>query len=391
MRPDDFIPTPVDWARRQAAFALPPGTCYLDGTSAGPRLSGVQAAAHAAIDADAAPWQLPHAALLERVEQTRRLAAGLLFGGDVDGLAMVPSAAYGLATAAHNLPLQRGAAVLVLADQFPSNLLVWQQRCAQVGARVIAARPASGQSLTDAVLARIQDTPRLSVVTLPHCHWHDGRLLDLDRIALAAHAAGAALVLDLSQSLGVLPVALARWQPDFVISVGYKWLLGPTGLAWLWASPRWRREGVPIEHHWGARDPAQVWTFSSDALPPFMPGARRFDAGGIVDPLRLVMAAGGLAQLRHWGLSRVAGALGELTSALDAALDAHGLSAWKTPGHAPHITGLRVPADRLDAVAAALAAHQVICIRRGSGLRLAPCLRVSVEQMARVVEIAAGA
>jgi len=122
-----------------------------------------------------------------------------------------------------------------------------------------------------------------------------------------------------------------------------------------------------------------------------MPGARRFDAGGIVDPLRLVMAAGGLAQLRHWGLSRVAGALGELTSALDAALDAHGLSAWKTPGHAPHITGLRVPADRLDAVAAALAAQQVICIRRGSGLRLAPCLRVSVEQMVRVVEIAAGA
>jgi len=387
----DFVPPPVDWEDRHSAFALPQAVVDLDGASKGARLARVQTATHAAVDAGATPWRLPHAAWMQRIEQTRRRAAALLFGGDVDGVAMVPSAAYGLATAARNLPLRRGDAVLVLEGQFPSNLMAWQQRCAEVGAQVVAAAASLDQPLTDAVLALLARTPRVAVVSLPHCYWHDGRLLDLDRIAPAVHAAGAALVLDLSQSAGVLPVDLARWQPDFVVSVGYKWLLGPMGLSWLWASPRWRAEGVPIEHHWLARDAGEAWTFPIAAPPPFMPGARRFDAGGIGDPIRLTMSAGGLAQLQHWGLARVAAALGEVTTALDTALDARGLSTWKTPGHAPHISGLRVPAARMEAVAAAFAARQIICSRRDGCLRLAPSLAVRPEQMQRVVEIAASA
>jgi selenocysteine lyase/cysteine desulfurase len=391
MSPADLVPAPVDWALRDTAFALPSPAVYLDGASKGARLVRVQAAAHGALDIGAAPWTLPHAAWLQWIEHTRALAAELLFEGDLDGVAMVPSAAYGLATAARNLPLRRDQAVLVLDGQFPSNLIAWQQRCAEVGARVLAAAPAPGQSLTEAVLARLADTPGIAVAALSHCDWHDGRLLDLDRIAPAVRATGAALVLDLSQSAGVLAMDLARWQPDFVVSVGYKWLLGPMGLSWLWASPRWRVDATPIEHHWLARDAGEDWTFPSDAPPPFMPGARRFDAGGISDPLRLAMAAGGLDQLRHWRLARIAAALGEVTAALDDALDARGLSAWKTPGHAPHITGLRVPEARLEAVAAAFATHGIICSRRHKGLRLAPYLTVRPEQMAQVVEIAVNA
>lgn len=391
MHTADFIIPPVAWEERHAAFALPAGVLHLDGASACARLSGVQVAAHAAVDQGAAPWRVSHEALMRQLESTRRLAADLLFGGDVDGVAMVPSAAYGLATAARNVPLAGGEAVLVLDGQFPSNLMAWLQRCAEVSAQVIVATPAPGQSPTDAVLEQLQRTPRIAVVALSHCDWHDGQLLDLGRIAPAVHALGAALVLDLSQSAGVLPIELAQWQPDFVVSVGYKWLLGPMGLAWLWASSRWRNEGTPIESHWIARDAGADWTFPVEAPLPFMPGARRFDAGAINDPIRLAMSAGGLAQLQHWGLARVAAALGEVTTALDDALDARGLSDWKTPGHAPHITGLRVPEARRDAVAAAFAAQDIICTPRKGCLRLAPSLTVKPEQMARVVEIAAGA
>jgi selenocysteine lyase/cysteine desulfurase len=381
----------VAWSERRTAFALPPSLIYLDAASKAARLNAVQAAAHAAIDAGATPWRQPHDAWMQQIEQTRALAAASLFGGDVDGLAMVPSAAYGLATAANSLPLRRGQTVLVLDGQFPSNLMVWQQCCARVGAQVLAALPVGEETLTDAVLRMVERLPSLGIVSLPNCYWHDGQLLDLDRISVAVHARGAALVLDLSQSLGVLPLELARWQPDFVISVGYKWLLGPMGLSWLWASPRWREEGEPIEHHWLARDAGDAWQFPIDAPPPYQAGARRFDAGGISDPLRLAMAAAGLAQLQRWQPARIAAALGQVTAALDAALDAAGLGAWITPGHAPHITGLRVPAERLDAVAQAFSSHRIICSRRHGGLRLAPYLTVEPEQMAAVVEIAAAA
>jgi selenocysteine lyase/cysteine desulfurase len=363
----------------------------MDAASKAARLNAVQAAAHAAIDAGATPWRQPHDAWMQQIEQTRALAAATLFEGDVDGLAMVPSAAYGLATAANSLPLRRGQTVLVLDGQFPSNLMVWQQCCARVGAQVLAALPVGEETLTDAVLRMVDRLPSLGIVSLPNCYWHDGQRLDLDRISVAVHARGAALVLDLSQSLGVLPLELARWQPDFVVCVGYKWLLGPMGLSWLWANPRWREEGEPIEHHWLARDAGDAWQFPIDAPPPYQAGARRFDAGGISDPLRLAMAAAGLAQLQRWQPARIATALGQVTAALDAALDAAGLGAWITPGHAPHLTGLRVPSERLDAVAQAFSTHRIICSRRHGGLRLAPYLTVDPEQMAAVVEIAAAA
>ncbi len=375
----------------RALFALPPGTLYLDSAAQGPRLQAVLDAGHAALEAGIAPWRLSFTAWETSIETLRACAADTLFDGDADGLAMVPSAAYGLATAAHNLPLAAGDAVLVLDGQFPSNLLVWQQRCAAVGARVIAATRRDGQDWTAAVFDALDAGPRVRIVALPNAHWSDGALIDLDRIAPRVRDRGAALVLDLSQSLGALPVDLARWHPDFIVSVGHKWLLGATGLAWLWASPRWRRDGAPIEQHWSARAADDDWHFPIAAPPPYRDGARRFDAGGVTDPSRLAMSQAGLSQLQSWGVANVSRQLGALTAALDAALDAQGLSSWKTPGHAPHLTALRPPAASLDAVSAAFAREGIVCTRRHGVFRLAPHLHVDAANMRRLADAAAEA
>ena len=77
-----------------------------------------------------------------------------------------------------------------------------------------------------------------AVIVVPNVHWTDGALLDLPRIAAAARRLGASLVVDASQSLGMLPLDLAAVQPDFLVAVGYKWLLGPFGLSYLWVAPR---------------------------------------------------------------------------------------------------------------------------------------------------------
>ncbi len=112
------LPTLFDWTQRHRAFALPAEVTYLDAASRGPLLRAVQQVAHQAVDAMAAPWRLPFDAWLQQIEQLRVLAAAL-FDGDADALAMVPSAAHGLATVARNLPLDRRDAVLVLEGQFP--------------------------------------------------------------------------------------------------------------------------------------------------------------------------------------------------------------------------------------------------------------------------------
>lgn len=369
-----------------AGDALP-----LDCAAQGPRLRSVLEAGQAALEAGIRPWSLAFAEWEARIEALRTLAADTLFEGDAQGVAMVPSAAFALSTAARNLPLDAGDAVLVLEGQFPSNLLPWQLRCAETGACVVAARRQHGQDWTEALLQAWDETPEARVVAVPHAHWHDGALLDLDRIALRAREQEVAWVLDLSQSLGALPVPLARWQPDFIAAAGHKWLLGPHGLAWLWAAPRWREDGVGLDQHWQARA-ADDWRFPSDAPPPYRPGARRFDAGGVADPLRLAMATASMGQLHEWGVGNIYRHLGLLTAALDRALEAHGLADWKTPGHAPHFTALRAPDEaQLDLAAGALSRERVICTRRAGLLRIAPHLHIGTEDLQRVARIVANA
>ncbi len=375
-------------ASDRSLFDIPAGTLYLDTAAQGPRLRAVLAAGHTALEGTRTPWRLHMTQWRQAIERVRALAAGCL-DGDADGVALVPSAAYGLAIAARNVPLSGGDVVGVLEGQFPSNLLCWQQRCAETGAHVHGIER-KDEGWTGAVLDALDRTPALRVLALPHAYWHDGAMLDLDAISARCHAGGIALVLDLSQSLGALPVDLARWRPDFVVSVGHKWMLGPTGLAYLWASPRWRAHGVSIEQHWTARA-VDDWHFPVDVPPPHRQGARRFDAGGITGPLRLSMADAALSQLHDWGLASLPERLGARTRALDAALRDAGLEACLTVDHAPHFTGVRVPQERMAAVGAALDAAGIVCTRRHGRLRIAPHLHVDEDDLAHVAGTIAAA
>ena len=380
--PQHMTTTPLSGcsdARLAALFATPPGTLCLDTAAHGPRLHAVQAAAEAALAAGVAPWRLGKTAWNGAIERVRALAAGF-FDGDANGVALVPSAGYALSLAARNLPLAADSKVLVLEGQFPSNLLPWQQRCAETGAGLVGVRRGRSQGWTEAVLEALDADPSIAVLALPQAHWHDGALLDLDRISARARQRDAALVLDLSQSLGVLPADIARWRPQFVAAVGHKWLLGSHGLAYLWAAPYWREHGEPLEQNWFAREHDAAMA-SPSRPPPYRAGARRFDAGGVAHAQKLAMAEAALAQLQAWGIDALAGALRTRTDAFDAVLREHGLGAWSTPGHAPHLLGLRPPAERIDAVAQALADAGAVFTHRHGLLRIAPHLQVTVAQM----------
>lgn len=369
-------------AATPSAFLLPPDGLYLDTAAHGPRLRAVQAAALAALEAGARPWQAHWDAWEAQVERVRELASRL-FDGNPDAVALVPSAGYGLSLAARNLPLAAGDAALVLADAFPSNLLPWQHRCQEAGARLVAVE--RGADATAAVLAALEREPRIRIVSLPQVHWHDGARLDLDAIADAVQARGAALVLDLTQSLGALPAAVRRWRPAFAVAAGYKWLLGPTGLAWLWAAPQWCEHGTPLEHHWLAYEARTDWSFDARVPATFRAGARRFDAGGIADPMRLAMAEAALLQLHGWGVDAISERLGALTETLVRALDPQRFAV--PPVHAPHFVGVRPCRVPLERCAQALAAAGILCTARHGVLRIAPHLHVGHGDIGRVADV----
>lgn len=372
------------------AFLLPEGVIYLDTASNAPRLRAVDAAARSAWDAGVAPWRPAMDDWEASIERVRGLASRLFFrdgAADPDGVALLPSVAQAMATVAQAWPLRAGDTVVLLEGEFPSTLMAWQRRCAQAGARLLAV---PGHNATAGVLASLED-PAVALLVLSQSHWRDGRLLDLDAIADVAHARGVPLVLDLSQSLGVLPCDMARWRPAAATSVSYKWLLGGKGLVPLWVAPDWRERMEPLDQHWQQRAPVQPWRFDMDAPPPFRGGARRLDAGEIADPLRLAIAEAGLAQVVAWTPAAIARRLGVLTARFASTLAHAGLGDWILRPHSPHLLGVEPPRARRQAVRDALAREGVVCVERDGVFRLAPHLHVDEVDIDRVAAAFVGA
>ena len=362
-------------------FDLPPDIVYLNTAGAGPRLHAVNQVAQRALADSARPWQLTKASeWLEQTELLRSLAATLL-ETEADALAYTPSVSYGMAVAAHNLTLRAGQNVVVLGREYPSNRAVWTQRAEQIGATIREVEPEAGEGWTNAVLRHIDE--HTAVLSLPHCHWTDGALLDLPRIAAAARAVSAALVIDASQSLGALPFDFAAVAPDFVMAPGHKWLLGAYGLGWLWVSPHWREHGEPIEQTILAREALGDFTTLGLHPPPYRRGARRFDFGPYPHPLTVPMNIAALEQLLRWGgAARISARLRSLTDTLRLKLRNHGLEDGLPPAPgAAHLCAWQAPSGLAPRLQQHLHRSGIILSVRGDGLRIAPHLHVDDTQL----------
>jgi selenocysteine lyase/cysteine desulfurase len=365
-------------------FDIPRDVTYLNCANMSPQLRTVTEAGLSAVRDKASPWTVRADDWFAPTERLRMLFARII-KGETDGVAIVPSVSYGIALAAANVRVARGQSIVLLDGEFPSNVYAWHELARQRGAVVRpVARPAAG-AWTDPLLEAIDETT--AVVAVPNCHWTDGRFVDLTRVAAAARRVGAALVIDGSQSVGAYPLDVASIQPDFLVTVGYKWLLGPYGLAYLYVAPQWRTSGVPLEHSWltraGAEDFASLSTYSER----FRQGARRFDMGEFPQFVLTTMATAALEQVAEWGVEHIQDAISGLTSRLeDGAIQARA-EPVRGSHRVGHLIGIRPHAGIQGNLVSALAAANVFVSIRGDAIRIAPHVYNSETDIDRLLDI----
>jgi selenocysteine lyase/cysteine desulfurase len=214
-------------------------------------------------------------------------------------------------------------------------------------------------------------------------HWTDGGAVDLAAVGARAREVGAALVVDASQALGALPLDLAMARPDYLVSVGYKWLLGPFALGYLYvAEPH--RDGVPLEENWISRAGSEDFAALVDYQDRYQPGARRFDVGQRTHFETTPMALAALRQLLDWEVPRIAGTLGRLTDRIQRRVEAIGLRLTSSD-RVPHMLGIALPDQARAAAARVLTEAGVFVGVRGSSLRISPHLWTTDEDVDRLV------
>jgi selenocysteine lyase/cysteine desulfurase len=364
---------------RRSDFAVPDDVAYLNTASLAPLLRATLTAGEAALRRRAAPWAVGDADWFGDVERLRALF-GRLVGADAEGVALVPATSYGFAATARNIRIDADRTILVLAGEYPSGIYTWRRLAADTGVAIRTVAREPGQTWTGAMLAALDD--RVGVVSVPNVHWTDGALLDLDAVAARTREVGALLVVDASQSLGVMPLDVGVLRPDYLVSVGYKWLLGPFGRGYLWVAEQ-HRDGRPLEENWIARAGSEEFGALVDYRDEYQPGARRYDQGARTLFELTPMAIAALEQILAWGVPRIAATLAGVTADLAARLAARGVDLPVAEPRGPHILGLRLPDGARERVVPALARAQCYAALRGSSLRISPHLHVTPDDLDR--------
>src|SRR5512146_194208 len=369
---------------QRGLFDIPADVAYFNTAYNSPQLNASRERLIAVAGAKSRPWERTPDDFLADAETIRQLCAGL-FGGDADGYAVIPAASYGVSTAARAIEptLSAGDRIVLLDDEFPSNVLPWRRVAQETGARLVTVPTPEDHDWTSAVLREIERGAK--VVALFHCHWTNGALVDLAQVGAACRAVGATLVIDATQSLGALELDLAAVQPDFVVAAGYKWLLCPYGFGVMYVAPRWR-DARPLEEHWLGRDGSSNFAGLVNYVDTYRPGARRFDVGATCTTM-LPGAVAALGQLRAWGIGAIAATLAETNRRIAERLLELGLRLPPEHVRAPHMFGARLPDDSdAGALVGELRTRRVFVSQRGSSLRFAPHLHVTEADIERLSE-----
>ncbi len=364
-------------------FDLPENIAYLNCAFTSPLLKAAQQAGRTAIQAKANPWTITSGDFFSTAENARELFARLV-GCRPDDVALVPGVSYGIALAARNLPVARDQAILVLQDQFPSNVYSWMRVAQEKNASVKTVQRPEDSDWTPAVLEAI-DT-NTAIVAVQNCHWTDGTLLDLVKIGEKCRSIGASLVVDGIQSVGAMPFSIDTVQPDFLVAASHKWLLGAYSFGFCYVAPKWH-SGVPLEENWFNRAGSENFARLVDYREAYQSGARRYDQGEASSFILSPIAAAGLKQILEWGVENIAETLRGKTDVIAYRAQQMGLSVAPAQVRAPHMIGVSKPGGFREELPALLAHDNVFVSVRGESIRISPHLYTTDEDIGRLLTV----
>ena len=358
-------------------FQLPSDLHYLNCAYMAPLAREVEAAGREGMARRRDPSTIVADDFFDQADALRERFARLIGGSDPRRVAIIPAVSYGIATAARNAAVAAGQNIVILGEQFPSNVYVWMRKAKESGAAIRTVdRPTVGEHGAGAAWnERLLDAidGDTAVVATPIVHWADGTRFDVAAVGRRTREVGAAFVIDGTQSIGAMPFDVEEVAPDALVVAGYKTLFGPyqSGLAWF--GERFDG-GVPLEEPWAARESSELFVAGRlDYVQEYRPAAARYDVGERSNQIQLPMLNAALDMVLEWQPERVQEYCATLLQPFEDAFREEGFDLEDRMWRGAHLFGLRSRRGLdADATAAALRQARVFVSVRGTAIRVAP-------------------
>lgn len=344
-------------------FPILANKAYFNACSYGPISLQVKAAIEQYIQIrieEGARWDI----YCEKLENIRELVARLLQCPS-DDVAISTSVSESLNSLMTTMNFEGPRNKIVVTDfDFPTTSQIMLAQATR-GAHVVRAQAdKSGTTIPMSEFERLIDE-RTQLVVIPLVCYRNGVWLDIQPIVELAHACGAMVILDAYQGLGTRPFDVVNSEVDFLVGGCTKYLIGTSGVAFMYVRDSVSNELQPTTTGWFAQQDTHAMDIYHH-LPHA--SARRFEAG-TPNACGLFAAEAGLELLLSVGMKAIAVQIEEITAMIIDAVDANGWTlATPRDRHGPMlaIRSIDAPAlvQRLDE-------RGIVLTERDSNIRVA--------------------
>jgi len=351
------LSTQIESARSH--FPIFRNKIYLNSCSQGALSDAVEASMEAHIRSwheDGSPWD----GWVEEYEAARTAFARFI-GAAPEEVAVVTSASAGINSIASALDFGKRRKVVMGEFEFPTMGQIWlaQERR---GAEIEFLTAQNGKICPDCYSRAIDD--QTLIVPLTHVCFMNGFRSEVVPIVKHAHERGALVMLDDYQDCGTRPIDVKALDLDFYVTGALKYLLCPSGIAFMYVRPELITSLTPTITGWFAQQ--NPFAFDAKHFDPATT-ARRFETGSPSLP-QAYTATAALKLLDDFGREKTAQHIKSLTLALmDGARDLK--IKVKTPADSAGPLVVLQMKDS-DAMVKKMAAENIIVSNRMDGLRV---------------------
>ena len=263
------LSTPIETIRAQ--FPIFKSKIFLNSCSQGALSEAVEASLLAHIRSwheQGSPWDR----WVEEYENARTAFARFI-GAEQDEVAVVPSASAGINSVASALHFGKRRKIVMGEFEFPTMGQIWLAQRPR-GAEVEFLEAKNGRICAECY-ARAIDEQTLIVPVTQVC-FMNGFRSDVASIVKEAHERGALVMLDGYQDCGTRPMDVKALGVDFYVTGALKYLLCPSGIAFLYVRRDLIRSLTPTVTGWFAQQ--NPFAFDVKHFDPAST-ARRFETG----------------------------------------------------------------------------------------------------------------